>query len=368
MDNRNRSVKHGRKVRLQVFPGPSRIQRSDNETLKQYLKKIVSYLELDLNIPEELQDFGLPEDIQVSNGNVRTTIASIAKALGGDFLVESGDALNILKEPIKNEEEDDPLAGLEEGREWDERFKIKFDIERKSTSPPDSGRFSIWNLNPESISYLRDGPKVVRFLAGYHDPKVLFQGDIEKVEEEKQGADREIKITAGDGYRAYSNQTTIISNKTGANARELIRKAGNDMGLAVTIDDNVQDVFMPGGTYLSASSRVIMDDLASTLEADWYIFNNDEIFVTTKQRSIDNVEPQDTFLVSRETGMVASPKKTEKGIEVTSLLEPEIRPHKVFEVETRRNNIGGWYQAFQVRDFGDTREKKFYTTIQGKEI
>ena len=127
----------------------------------------------------------------------------------------------------------------------------------------------------------------------------------------------------------------------------------------MSIPDNT--VSYPDGLTLSGPSRDIMDNLAESVGADWYI-NDGAIQFTDQGEPATLTGP--LFSVSNGN-LIGSPSPKEDGVlQIVSLLDPSIRPGAAYAVESEQ--YSGDYTARDVTFAGDSGyETPFYVTIIG---
>jgi len=64
--------------------------------------------------------------------------------------------------------------------------------------------------------------------------------------------------------------------------------------------------------------------------------------------------------------LIGAPQRQKNGLELVSLLRPEIKPGRLVKVQSR--GIDGFYKCTQVTHAGDFRGNDWYTSINARQI
>ena len=250
-----------------------------------------------------------------------------------------------------------------EGREFRD-IRIRFRVEHKKTGDPNKAMIELFNLSPESAAILQDPAVVIRLSAGYETPRQIFIGEpvANGVSIKRQGVDRIVRIEALDSGKSYQESRIDVTFSTGTTFEEVLESVSDSFGLpfgATSVPDH--NISYPDGITLSGPSRSIMDNLAESVGADWFI--NDGVI-----QFVDNTKAATLTgpLFSVANGnLIGSPAPKDDGaIEMVSLLDPSVRPGTAFRVESKQ--VTGDYTARDVIFAGDSGyETAFYVTIIG---
>lgn len=251
-----------------------------------------------------------------------------------------------------------------EGKEFTD-LRIRFRVEHRKSGDPNKAIIEVYNLSKESSTLLQNPDVVVRLSAGYETPRQIFIGEPVKngVTIRRETVDRVTRIEALDSGKAYQEARVDTTFATGTTLEEVLAVVSDSFGLpfgTTTIPEN--DVNYPDGLSLSGPSRDIMDTLAESVGADWFINDGVINFVDKDQPASLNGP---LFSVSNGN-LIGSPSPKEEGlIDIVSLLDPAIRPGTAFRVESEQ--FTGDYTARDVIFAGDSGwETPFYVNIVGE--
>lgn len=238
-------------------------------------------------------------------------------------------------------------------------------IEKSPKSGPNTAVLEIYNPAPDSIAAAQNPRAVVRVLAGHDVPRLLFVGTIIKngARIEQAGPDRILTIEAMDGGRSYQeahinesfSRTSTMEQVFGA----LAAKLGVQLG-AVSPGESMQ---FPRGLTLAGPVRSVLDDLASSLGAEWSIQDG-----ALQVLSDDEDTGEAVVRVSSRTGnLIGTPKIGSDGLEITALLDGRLRPGRRLVIESKQ--FEGVYRASEVQHIFDSGwDSSFHTVVVAKEV
>lgn len=261
-------------------------------------------------------------------------------------------------------------------------LRIIFEITKSVLSFPNLARIEIYNPNSDTISVMQERYSKISLSAGYEgNIKLLFKGEIRNSFETRSDVDKILVIYAGDGERDYQNS---VFNKTFTESVSISQAIQEVLDSFEEITIGVIDGLPTGadklrGQTLSGSSKDILDQFAEEYGFDWSI-QDGEVIITPLEQPITNDE---AVLISAATGMVNSPTITEVGVDVTTLLNPQLLPNRAFKIESLANDIQlgnlffrsapktvgeGVYKIQEVTFKGDTRDGQWLSIVKGRAI
>lgn len=244
----------------------------------------------------------------------------------------------------------------QEGRDFS-GLRIQFQIEKTSESNSNTSRITIFNLNRENRAFVEQ-ENLDAFLSAGYTPQgqeslveAIFQGDIKKgkVENKLSGSDWQTTFEVGDGERALVETKFNKSFAKGANLEAVIGEVAESFEKPISTIKGIKNKVFKNGLTLSGSSKDIMDQLSAEAEVEFSI-QDDEVVVLPANED-DGEESQ---FISRDTGLIGSPIKREKGIEFVSALNPKLRPGRKVRIESKF--INGDFRIRKVVHDGDTHE------------
>lgn len=242
-----------------------------------------------------------------------------------------------------------------------EGLRVSFDVERSLSSDPNKATIAVYNAAPSTIKAFQAPGAVVRVLAGYDEPSLVFTGDVDRAYRRDQGVDRVLTIEAQDGGRRYREAVISQAFPAGVRVRDVVDAVAETLGVP---RGTIRGV--PSGTYaegitVTGRSADVLSALLRREGVKWSI-QDGELTILARGESTPETVP----LISPETGLVGSPEAGEDTLELTALLTPEIRPGRRFRLVAR--DYDGVYRAERVRHVGDSGwDSTFYTRIEAVE-
>jgi hypothetical protein len=237
-------------------------------------------------------------------------------------------------------------------------FRIGFKVEKDSSATVNKAEIRIYNLTSNSRGLAENPKNVVELFAGYgKEPKLIFRGNPSRVISSVGGPDSVTTFEVGDGLKSFQNSRVDVSFKQGTPVADVFQTLTNAMGLARGEQKDIPQKAFPGGLSLSGPVRDHMNYLTGKLDLEWSI-QNGAVQILPKGKSTS----QAAFLLSSETGLIGSPNKKDKGLEVVSLLQPEINPGRIVEIKSKF--VNGQFRVEKVSHEGDTADTAWFTRIE----
>ena len=261
-----------------------------------------------------------------------------------------------------------------------DKLRVSFQITKSLMSFPNLAQIDVYNPSKDTLSMLETKFNTIQLNAGYEgNVRMLFTGQIRNVFQRKQGPDRIVTVFAGDGEQDWQNS---IFNKT-FSENVTIKRIVQEIAQSFenTITGALQGLDSPAdklrGQSLSGSSKDVLDKLARDYGFAWSIQDGQLVTVPNE----DVLDDRDAVLINQATGMIGSPTITELGVNVTTLLNPELLPNRAFKVEATAADVAiggvqfrtlprtsgtGFYKTYQVIFNGDTHANNWFSTVEGR--
>lgn len=231
-------------------------------------------------------------------------------------------------------------------------LRVTFSIKKTLASEPNTGEISVYNLNENNRNLITS--KQYSFLelsVCYKDDvlRLIFCGDILNVENKLTGQDIVTTMKCADGHRAFTEKTIIKTMEKGQTDSDFLNEAVNSFGIQRGRINLPNDRALPRGKVMVCDTRDIMHKIAINNNADWSI-QDDQLVVIPKDTALANSEG---WVISRTTGMISSPRKTDKGLEVTTLCNPQYRIGSLVRIESKLTEYNGDYKVKSIEHNGD---------------
>lgn len=236
-----------------------------------------------------------------------------------------------------------------------EGLRIAFNIEKTSESLANQAKIKIFNLSPSSRAFVEERGQAIILKAGYApadlEPlvEVIFQGDVGKVTNSIEGPDWITSFEVGDGEKSLTEKSYQKTFRSGASAETIMREIAASMGLAVGTIKGIKDKAYKSGVTLSGSAKDLLDQLTGETGVEWSV-QDEEIQILPKTEGTND----EVIVVSASSGMINAPIKRADGIDVVSLINPQFRPGRRIQIESK--NLNGIYRIRKLTFDGDTRD------------
>ena len=225
-----------------------------------------------------------------------------------------------------------------------EGLRVSFRAHLDRSGTPNTASIEVYNCAPGTILLAQDPASVVRLVAGYDTPRAIFVGNPTKhgVVVTKQGPDRILKLELQDGGHQLATARIDIGYQTEVSVSQILDTLIAKLGLPRGVIQVSDDKRFPHGVTLRGPVREVLDRIAvmsAQGKAGWFVRDGALYLLPhnagTAEQAIE---------VSVDRGnLIGSPGPKDEGIEVTTLLDPGIRPGRTVVVKSER--VDGTYGA-----------------------
>ncbi|MCG9064726.1 hypothetical protein LH425_06665 [Laribacter hongkongensis] len=229
-------------------------------------------------------------------------------------------------------------------------LRVAFEFQKTIDAKPNPGRIRVWNLNRDHMHQILSGQyDRVRLSVGYTELRTIFAGDIIKPRVKREGLDFIVDLEVGDGDIDYQTARVSTTMRAGATDRQIVGDLARTMARSSTgaIDVPVGRA-LPRGKVLVGNTRDVLSRVATHNGADWSIQDGELIMLPA-----DKVLPGESVVLSQETGMIGAPEATDNGLELSCLLNPELRIGGLVTVRSILDWFNGDYKIVNLRSSGD---------------
>lgn len=210
-------------------------------------------------------------------------------------------------------------------------LNIDFDCEKSILSDGlNTLNIKIYNLTEAKRNQLvkdKDKKKYIRvqLFIGYEgNIKQVFQGNVNRAYTERAGADLATMMECIDGL---ADVKSSFSSKTASTKKKAVEEILKDMpntsiGKITDFNKIYRNKVIMGSSYEELKKLVQPDEIMFIDEEKLYIIKDTEVS--------DNYAP----VISSETGLIGIPKKEDKIVEVTTMLNPAIKLGGLAQLES----------------------------------
>ena len=235
--------------------------------------------------------------------------------------------------------------------------RIEFDLVFEATPTPPESTVRIFNVSDETDRFFVEEGTRLQIFGGYQARfGPLMSGFVRRVDRRAEGLNRIVELTIGPGkptttldmYHQYYGALVPL--------KLVVADAAAFLGVIIHNPEVIPNVEIQD---LSFTGRV-ENLLKRQLEQHRITFHiHDDRLYLVKE---DETEVPRRLLVSERTGMIGTPGSTEKGVEVSMLLDHRVRIDQVLDLES--SLLSGFYKIIRVAHAGDNWDGEFRTDVE----
>lgn len=235
-------------------------------------------------------------------------------------------------------------------------FSCDFDIMRSINGSANTGSFTLYNLNTETRNLIYKDPfsiekRSIQFFAGYDDGEetilpLLFSGFIKQASSYRQSTEFLTVIEAYDGALAMTEgqaQTTVAA---GQKVSELLTGIMKNLpGIeGVAIGAGYEDETKRGQTLFGNPV-----DYLRTVTRNRFFIDKNKAYVLAD----DEILPGDIGKVDATTGLIGTPRKSSKILDLELIFEPRVTICQALELESATwPETNGTYRVIEIAHRG----------------
>lgn len=215
--------------------------------------------------------------------------------------------------------------------------QIEFLVTQSPVSYRSYCEITIYGVSRERRKAIYNQYDSVRLAAGYAEGfGVIFSGQIENVETNRNGPDLYVKLFCQSSSEEWPDN--YVSKSFGNNTPyiNIIREVASSFGKSVEFVGDFSDLPKAvNGMTLFKDSKYALNELARNFDFEWMMENDRIVIIKDGAHREDN----DVFKFSPSSGLIGSPSITVIGVDIEVLLNPFIRPRDRFEVESSTGKL-----------------------------
>lgn len=254
-------------------------------------------------------------------------------------------------------------------------LRVSFTIDKAIDSTSNSGQISIYNMAENTRNQIRELDDVITISAGYADDagaKLMFVGDVLKINHKFRAPDIISEIEAGDGAKTLREKRISISFKEGSEVKNVLGDIASKLEVTLRpLPDDITGEYTHGFSFTGAAKDALTK-VCEKVDLEWSIQNNE--LQILKRRTATKVVPK---LINYETGLLEAPEKLsdlkanliedqpKPGYSLRMLLLPDIEPGQTVNIDA--GLVSGLYRVDRVTHIGDNEGFDFITTLEVSE-
>lgn len=253
-------------------------------------------------------------------------------------------------------------------REYD-GFTLDFQVNKDASATENTALIRIFNLSPQSRAHFEQADNIVELFAGYEDNvKMIFKGDVIELgaTHQKNGSDWVTTVKANDGGTKLLQTKIAVPFAADTKYSTVLNKLVETLGYTTeglrSIPDNIK---FKNGYVASGFVKDNLNLLAQMADMQWSIQDDSLVFMPQNEATNDTA-----VVINKKHGLISSPIKSDKGLQVISLLNPELKIGRFIELESEllEKKGQGLYKVNKLIHKGNSREGDFYSIMQVEEI
>ena len=182
---------------------------------------------------------------------------------------------------------------------------VNFSLQKSDLETQNTGRVTVWNLNPSQLAVLNEKDCVVSLRAGYGNQlPLIFAGIVSYVCTSLDSADRKTEIEVIDNLVEVRDTYVTVSYNGTVNWKTIFDDVAAQMGVAISYSYNAEFVDISNGFSFVGLARDIMTKGCKCCNLSWSLQNG----VMQVKRPGD-VMSKEVFVLSPDTGLLGIPAR-----------------------------------------------------------
>lgn len=268
-------------------------------------------------------------------------------------------------------------------------FRVKFNVRQWTNNTPQVLTARIYNLSDSDAKAIskpsaQGTPEFTRVVltVGYEggDSGVLFDGTIKQVRTGRENTtDTYLDILGADSDAAYNFAVvsqSLAAGSTPADHVAVAAQAFGQYGVSTGFIPDLGATKLPRGKVLFGMARGVMNDVADTAGATWYMTGGQLNMI-----NLTGVLPGEAVVLTSLSGLIGIPEQTIDGVKASCLINPKIIPGSKVQIDNKsiqtaqlspdysainyfpRITEDGFYKVIVAEHEGDTRGQSWYSHL-----
>lgn len=182
---------------------------------------------------------------------------------------------------------------------------VNFSLQKSDLETQNTGRVTLWNLNPSQLAVLNEKDCVVSLKAGYGSKLALiFAGIVSYVSTTIDSADRKTEIEVIDNLVEIRDTYVSVSYNGTVNWKTIFDDVAAQMGVAVSYSYNAEFVDISNGFSFVGLARDIMTKGCKCCNLTWSLQNG-----VMQVKKPGDVMSREVYVLSPDTGLLGIPAR-----------------------------------------------------------
>lgn len=195
--------------------------------------------------------------------------------------------------------------GFEVGDSHPAPLHVNFSFQKSDLAAQNTGRVTLWNLNPTQLAELNKKDCVASFRAGYGSRlSLLFAGIVSYVTTTMDGADQKTEIEVIDNLIEIRDTYVSVSYNGTVNWKTIMDDVAGQMGVAVNYSYNAEFVDISNGFSYVGKAKEIMDKGCDCCGLVWSLQNG-----VMQVKKPGDVMSKEVYVLSPDSGLIGIPAR-----------------------------------------------------------
>ena len=184
---------------------------------------------------------------------------------------------------------------------------INFAMQKTDLESPNTGKVSVWNLNPQHLAELNKKDCTVALRAGYgNNLQLIFAGIVSHVSTVKESADERTDIEVVDNLIQLRDTYATISYEGKVSWKTILDETASQMGVAISYSYNATQkiVDVSNGFAYVGQAKNILNKACECCGLTWSIQNG-----VLQIKKPNDVMSKEVYVLSPDTGLIGIPAK-----------------------------------------------------------
>lgn len=235
---------------------------------------------------------------------------------------------------------------------------VNFSLQKSDLETQNTGRVTLWNLNPSQLAVLNEKDCVVSLKAGYGSKLALiFAGIVSYVSTTIDSADRKTEIEVIDNLVEIRDTYVSVSYNGTVNWKIIFDDVAAQMGVAVFYSYNAEFADISNGFSFVGLARDIMTKGCKCCNLTWSLQNG-----VMQVKKPGDVMSREVYVLSPDTGLLGIPArvvitqneatgKNTLGWDVEYFLNGAINIDDYVKLES--DTVTGYFRVYSLEISGD---------------
>lgn len=248
-------------------------------------------------------------------------------------------------------------SGFEVG-DGDTPLHINFSIQKSDLDTQNTGKVTVWNLNPQHLAVLNEKDCVLSLKAGYGNRlSLIFAGIVSFVSTEDDGTDQKTEIEVVDNLVEIRDTYVSVSYQGAVNWKTIFDDIANQMGVAISYSYNAAFVDTQNGYSYVGLAKNILKKGCDCCGLSWSLQNG-----VLQVKKNGDVMSKEVYVLNQDTGLIGYPKrvtiedstsegKKQYGWDVTYFMNAAIQIDDFVKLESKK--VTGYFRVYSTEIGGD---------------